>query len=38
MKVDKLDLDAQASGAMVGFMANNNNVGKATLTATYGRK
>jgi Raf kinase inhibitor-like YbhB/YbcL family protein len=36
LKVDKLDLDAQASGAMAGFMTNFNSLGKATLTATYG--
>jgi len=38
LKVDKLDLDAQASGAMAGFMLNQNMLSKATLTATYGRK
>ena len=38
LKVEKLDLDAQSSGAMAGFMTNQNALGKATLTATYGRK
>ena len=37
LKVDKLPLDAQASGAMVGYMLNANALAKATLTATYGR-
>lgn len=37
LKVDKLPLDENASGAMVGFMLNANALGKAQLTATYGR-
>ena len=37
LKVDSLPVDADASGAMVGFMLNANALGKATLTATYGR-
>lgn len=37
LKVDKLDLDAQASGAMAGFMINSNSLGKASLTPMYGR-
>lgn len=37
LKVDKLPVDQNASGAMVGFMLNANALGKATLTATYGR-
>ncbi|RXU60809.1 YbhB/YbcL family Raf kinase inhibitor-like protein [Pseudomonas protegens] len=37
LKVDKLPLDAQASGAMVGYMLNANALAKTTLTATYGR-
>lgn len=37
LKVEKLELDASASGAMVGFNLNANALGKATLTATYGR-
>jgi Raf kinase inhibitor-like YbhB/YbcL family protein len=38
LKVEKLDLDSQSSGAMAGFMTNQNALGKATFTATYGRK
>jgi Raf kinase inhibitor-like YbhB/YbcL family protein len=38
LKVDKLDLDAQSSGAMAGFMTNQNALAKATFTAPYGRK
>jgi Raf kinase inhibitor-like YbhB/YbcL family protein len=39
LKVDKLpDVDANAPAAMIGYMANANKLGKATLTATYGRK
>lgn len=38
LKVPKLDLDEQASPAMVGFMCNFNGLGKATLTATYSKK
>lgn len=37
LKVDKLPLDENASGALVGFMLNANALGKAQLTATYGR-
>ena len=37
LKVDKLGLDADASGALVGFMTNANALGSATLTASYGR-
>lgn len=37
LKVEKLDLKPDASAALVGFMANANSLGKATLTATYGR-
>ena len=38
LKVDKLDLAADSPAAMVGFMINANRVGKASFTATYGRK
>jgi Raf kinase inhibitor-like YbhB/YbcL family protein len=38
LKVDKLDLDANASGALVGYMANANKLGKASFTGKYGRK
>lgn len=37
LKVPKIDVPASASGAMVGFNLNANSLGKATLTATYGR-
>jgi hypothetical protein len=37
LKVDKLDLDESASGALVGFMANANSLGKASFTGRYGR-
>ncbi|WP_323146073.1 kinase inhibitor [Pseudomonas marginalis] len=37
LKVDKLPLDNQASGALVGYMLNANVLAKATITSTYGR-
>jgi Raf kinase inhibitor-like YbhB/YbcL family protein len=37
LKVDQLPLKADASGAMVGFYLNQNSLGKASFTATYGR-
>ncbi|WP_047244152.1 kinase inhibitor [Chromobacterium subtsugae] len=37
LKTDKLLVDANASGALVGFMLNANALAKASLTATYGR-
>lgn len=37
LKVDRLPLKADASGAMVGFYLHQNRVGKASFTATYGR-
>lgn len=37
LKVDQLPLKKDASGAMVGFYLNQNALGKASLTATYGR-
>jgi Raf kinase inhibitor-like YbhB/YbcL family protein len=37
LKVDKLDLTADASGALVGYYLNANALGKTTLTATYER-
>ncbi len=37
LKVDKLPLDAKASGAMVGFYLNANAIDKASFEATYGR-
>lgn len=39
LKVDKLEgVDENASAAMVGFMINANQLSKASLQATYGRK
>jgi phosphatidylethanolamine-binding protein (PEBP) family uncharacterized protein len=35
--VDKLPLDNNASGALVGFMLNSHALAKAQLTATYSR-
>ena len=37
LKTDKLPLDSEASGALVGFYLNQNTLAKATLTATYSR-
>ncbi len=38
LKVEKLDLPANATAALAGFMVNANSLGKATLTGRYGRK
>jgi Raf kinase inhibitor-like YbhB/YbcL family protein len=38
LKVDKLDVPADATAAFIGFMTHANALDKATLTATYGRK
>jgi Raf kinase inhibitor-like YbhB/YbcL family protein len=38
LKTDKLDLPADASPALAGFMTTANTIGKATFTAKYGRK
>ncbi len=35
--VDKLDIPAGATASLVGFMVNANTLGKASLTAKYGR-
>lgn len=35
--VEKLELPENATGALVGFNLNDNSLGTATLTATYGR-
>ncbi|MCJ8206453.1 kinase inhibitor [Pseudomonas sp. RGM2987] len=37
LKVDKLPLDSEASGALVGYMLNANALAKASITPTYGR-
>jgi Raf kinase inhibitor-like YbhB/YbcL family protein len=38
VKTDKLDIDNNASGAIVGFNLHFNTLAKASFTATYGRK
>jgi Raf kinase inhibitor-like YbhB/YbcL family protein len=38
LKVDKIDADENASGALVGYMLNANKLGAATFTAMYGRQ
>jgi Raf kinase inhibitor-like YbhB/YbcL family protein len=37
LKTEKLDLDANASGALVGYMLNANKLATASFTAKYGR-
>lgn len=37
LKVDKLDVPADATAALTGYMINANALGKASFTATYGR-
>lgn len=37
LKIDQLPLKKDASGAMAGFYLNQNTLGKASITATYGR-
>ncbi|MCD2171835.1 YbhB/YbcL family Raf kinase inhibitor-like protein [Rhizobium sp. C4] len=37
LKVDKLPLTAETSGALIGFMTNANALGSAKLTVTYGQ-
>lgn len=37
LDVEALSLPADASAAMVGFMVNSHSLGKASLTALYGR-
>lgn len=37
LKTDKLDLPADATAALAGYMINANALGKATFTAKYGR-
>ena len=38
LKTDKLDVPADASPAMVGFMIHANRLGEAQFSAKYGRK
>jgi len=37
LKVDKLDIPADATAALAGFMINANTLGKASFTAKYAR-
>jgi len=37
LKVNKLDVPADASAALIGYMINANKLGSATFTARYGR-
>ncbi|MCA0432102.1 MAG: YbhB/YbcL family Raf kinase inhibitor-like protein [Proteobacteria bacterium] len=37
LKVEKLGLKANASGALVGFLSNASSLGEASITVTYGR-
>lgn len=37
LKLEKLEVPADASAALVGYMINANRLDKATLSATYGR-
>ena len=37
LKSDKLDIPADATAALAGFMVNANTIGKASFTAKYGR-
>ncbi|MBG9388916.1 YbhB/YbcL family Raf kinase inhibitor-like protein [Caenimonas aquaedulcis] len=37
LKTDKLDIPADASPALAGFMVNANTIAKASFTAKYGR-
>ena len=38
LKVEKLELPADATAALTGYMNNANSLGKASFTARYGRK
>jgi Raf kinase inhibitor-like YbhB/YbcL family protein len=37
LKTDKLDIPADATAALAGFMINGNTIAKGTFTAKYGR-
>lgn len=37
LKIDKVDIPADATAALAGFMINANSIGKASFTAKYGR-
>jgi phosphatidylethanolamine-binding protein (PEBP) family uncharacterized protein len=38
LKTEKIDVPADATAALVGFMINANKLGQAQFTARYGRK
>ena len=38
LKADKLDVPADATAALTGYMIRGNSLGKASFTAKYGRK
>jgi Raf kinase inhibitor-like YbhB/YbcL family protein len=38
LKTDKIEVPADATAALVGFMINANRIGSASFTARYGRK
>ena len=38
LKTDKIDIPADATAALAGYMINANTIGKAGFTAKYGRK
>jgi Raf kinase inhibitor-like YbhB/YbcL family protein len=38
LKTEKLEVGPEAGGAMFGYMINANSIGKASITAKYGRK
>lgn len=38
LKVEKLEVPANASPSLIGFMVNANSIGKAKITGRYGRK
>lgn len=37
LKIEKIEVPADSTAAMIGFMINANAVGKASFTATFGR-
>jgi phosphatidylethanolamine-binding protein (PEBP) family uncharacterized protein len=38
LKVERLEVPADATAALTGYMINGNALGKASFTARYGRK
>jgi len=38
LKVERLEVPADATAALTGYMINGNSIGKASFTAKYGRK